>query len=273
MMITPTIWAPARHLARAEAVQVAERCAHLLVSQFGAKRVIPFGSVTGVSPWHSRSDIDLAVQGIAPRHFFKAWAALDECLPPGAFVEIDLIDLDEVPPTLRAMILGEIQMPKNKHAALKLEIENELQNLERVVKKVGGYSGPAPEPDEVAIAGIAKYLHDFYNGLESVFERITVRLEGGLPPGAQWHITLLDRMANPIPDIRPAVIDEQLHQRLLKFLRFRHRVRHVYSYDLDWSQMKERVDELEDVLEKVEAALKSFGQWLEEKSQVADDKS
>ena len=37
--------------------------------------------------------------------------------------------------------------------------------------------------------------------------------------------------------------------------------------------MKERVDELDDVMEKAEAALKTFGQWLEEKSQAADDKS
>ncbi len=129
--------APTRSLSRAEAVELAQKCAQVLVEQFGARRVIPFGSVTGASPWHSRSDIDLAVEGLDSKVFFKAWAALDECVPPGAFVEIDLIDLNETPPELRALILGEMIMPKDNPAALKLEIENELKNLERVVKKPG----------------------------------------------------------------------------------------------------------------------------------------
>ena len=30
------------------------------------------------------------------------------------------------------------------------------------------------EPDEMVVAGIAKYLHDFYQGVERIFERIAV---------------------------------------------------------------------------------------------------
>ncbi len=41
-----------------EALLVAEQCAEMLRQRFGARTVIPFGSLVGDGPWHEGSDLD-----------------------------------------------------------------------------------------------------------------------------------------------------------------------------------------------------------------------
>ena len=94
------------HIPQQEARELATRCAQVLQHRFGARRVIPFGSVVGHGIWHPGSDIDLAVEGLAPEQFFRAWAALREILPPG--LEVDLVDLEHASEALQARILIEI---------------------------------------------------------------------------------------------------------------------------------------------------------------------
>jgi predicted nucleotidyltransferase len=73
----------------------------MLVGEFGASRVYLFGSLAREGRFHERSDVDLAVEGIAPERFFKAWAAAGAC----SDVPIELVDLDEVGEPMRALIL------------------------------------------------------------------------------------------------------------------------------------------------------------------------
>lgn len=83
-----------------EAWTAARRAAVLLRTRFAAEKVIAFGSL--VHPGHltERSDIDLAVSGIPPVAFFKAWAAAGDCSP----FELDLVDLADCSPALRDLI-------------------------------------------------------------------------------------------------------------------------------------------------------------------------
>jgi predicted nucleotidyltransferase len=73
----------------------------MLVREFGARRVYLFGSLAREGRFHERSDVDLAVEGIAPERFFKAWAAAGAC----SGVPVELVDLDEVRDSMRALIL------------------------------------------------------------------------------------------------------------------------------------------------------------------------
>lgn len=83
--------------ARAEAIRAAE----VLVRDFGARRVYLFGSLLQEGRFHERSDVDLAVEGIAPERFFKTWAAVGADVR----VPIELVDIDEVGETMRELIL------------------------------------------------------------------------------------------------------------------------------------------------------------------------
>lgn len=89
---------------REQARAAARQAAVLLKERFGATRVLLFGSVVHAGFFHRRSDVDLAVEGIESRNFWRAWAALDRL---GSEFEIDLVDVETAPPALREAILRE----------------------------------------------------------------------------------------------------------------------------------------------------------------------
>jgi len=80
---------------------VADEAAKFLKEKFGAKRVILFGSLAHGDHFHRRSDIDLAVEGVSPQDFWRAWAALDTL---GREFELDLVDVETASPALRQQI-------------------------------------------------------------------------------------------------------------------------------------------------------------------------
>jgi len=84
-----------------EAWEVAQRAAVLLKSRFDVQRVILFGSLARRDLFHQRSDIDLAVEGITSRDFWRAWSALDTL---GREFEIDLVDVETASLSLRSEI-------------------------------------------------------------------------------------------------------------------------------------------------------------------------
>jgi len=80
---------------------VAHAAARLLREQFGATRVVAFGSVAHglwFTPW---SDIDLGAWGIPPESFFRAVAAVTD-LAQG--FELNLVDPERCQPHLRQAI-------------------------------------------------------------------------------------------------------------------------------------------------------------------------
>lgn len=75
----------------------ARQAARALREEFGATRVVVFGSLAHGAWFGSRSDIDLAVEGIPPDAFWRAWCALDR-LDTG--IEIDLVAMESASPRL-----------------------------------------------------------------------------------------------------------------------------------------------------------------------------
>jgi len=85
--------------------QVAQACAHRLVQDFGAKKVYLFGSLLDQEWVHDRSDIDLAVEGLEGKLYFKALSELWKLLPAG--VELDLVLLEQAWPSLADRVKAE----------------------------------------------------------------------------------------------------------------------------------------------------------------------
>lgn len=84
---------------RTRALQAAQRAADILADRYGARKVVLFGSLA----WRRTdptSDIDLAVEGLAPDRFFRADAELARDIP----IPVDLKLLSECPPMLRRRI-------------------------------------------------------------------------------------------------------------------------------------------------------------------------
>lgn len=113
------------------------------------------------------------------------------------------------------------------------------------------------EPTVDELAALAAILHAFYNGIENLFKRIAMALDGGLPRSPVWHSSLLDGMKCP-GVTRPAVITEDLGELLHEYLNFRHVFRHAYSFELRWDRMKHLVHASADTLKRLDAELDRF---------------
>ncbi len=93
---------PAASLYR-EALKVAKKISGELTKQFGAKRVVLFGSLSR-GDFSSGSDIDLAVWGIPAYDFFRAVAFA--CGISDVW-KVDVVDAQDCSDTLRKVILEE----------------------------------------------------------------------------------------------------------------------------------------------------------------------
>jgi predicted nucleotidyltransferase len=246
---------------REQVLEAAEACMRLLRERFGARRVVLFGSLAGQGPWHARSDVDLAVEGLTPTVFFDAYSACRDLLPPGA--ELDLIALERVSAEMRARILGEVPMPDDPLLALQALVEDELVALGRVAQEMEDVlAASSKPPTRIELRAIASILHEFYNGVERIFERITVSLGEGILQGSYWHADLLAQMATPREPERPAVVDEPLRARLKEYLDFRHFFRHAYGYTLEWSQLRWKAELLSTTLTMLREQLQRFFEKL-----------
>lgn len=245
------VWMTQRsEIHRQEAQAAAKACIRLLQEEYGARRVVPFGSLVGEMTWHARSDIDLAVEGLDPALLFSAFAACRALLPPG--LELDLVPLENVYPEMRARILQEIPMPDDPIQTLRVLIEDELTALERVSQEMSDLlAARAEPPTRVELRAMASILHEFYNGVERILERLALEFDGVLPGGSAWHTDLLDQMALAQGGERSAVIDSGLHARLKDLLAFRHFYRHAYGYTLRWEQMQDKAEGLGRLLENL----------------------
>jgi len=94
-----------RDMRAQEALSAAHRCARALYENYGVRKVYLFGSLGKPERFHDRSDIDLVVDGLPPRLYFKALAELWRLLPEG--IQLDLIPLEDADQELHERILEE----------------------------------------------------------------------------------------------------------------------------------------------------------------------
>jgi len=248
---------PAEGDRRAQALQAAQGCMALLKERFGARRVILFGSLAGKGAWHDRSDIDLAVEGLPPEAFFRAYTACGALLPPG--LELDLVPLESASPELRARILGEGNRPDEPREGLKQLVEEEFVALGRVVQRMQELLGRRTEPPNwVELYAIAGLLQEFYNGVERLLERLVLSQGEALPQGTFWHADLLAQVATPQEGRRPALLDAPLRDRLQEYLRFRHFLRHAYGYTLEWARLRGLAEALPETWERLREQVRAF---------------
>jgi predicted nucleotidyltransferase len=86
------------HAARVRALGIARELADLLVSRYGATRVLLVGSLAR-GDFGLRSDIDLAAEGVPDDQFFAAGAELER--RAGGF-RVDLVPLESATPAFQA---------------------------------------------------------------------------------------------------------------------------------------------------------------------------
>lgn len=259
---------PVAERRRQEALELAKRYAEWLRQCFGARRVIPFGSLVGDSPWHSESDLDLAVEGLSSQALWEAQKQLEDMAP--AWLSVDLVPLEHVYPELRERILGGQSMPEDIYAALRQRLQDELVAIERTVRGLeAGLVQAGDAPDEFALRALASYLDDFYKSCERICERVAVTLDGGLPTGERWHQRLLGQMGEAGGHNCPALFGGQLLLQLDDYRRLRHQMRHIYGYELEAERLLTLARGVASTYAQVRQAVEAFCEWLAGQSEAA----
>ncbi len=142
---------------------------------------------------------------------------------------------------------------------LAAEVSSELGNLDLLEKQCAD----APRGDDTfSLRARGSILHDFYSGIERVFVRIAEELNGGVPQGEHWHRQLVYDMSLEIPEVRPAVIDEELARALGDFRQFRHVFRNVYGFALEDQRMRPLEERLPAVLAAFRRQVGDFLAWI-----------
>lgn len=139
------------------------------------------------------------------------------------------------------------------------EIEIEIENLERLSREMEELTNRLGEkPDFIETRAAASILHDFYCGIEKIFERIALRINGEIPKGEDWHTELLLQMGRYVEGVRDEVINKSLLEKLKEHLRFRHLFRHMYGFELKWERFKGLALSLQLILNELKNDLRFF---------------
>jgi hypothetical protein len=149
-------------------------------------------------------------------------------------------------------------------------IHGEIEELENVVHKIQKSWAQVLKSDEhqsAYIDSVAFNLHSFYSGLEKVFELIARHVDDQISESETWHKDLLNQMSEESEELRPAVIGHDTASSLDKFLRFRHLVRNIYTFNLNPDKLSELIAELPDLWKKIRKELTAFAQFIEDLAQ------
>ncbi len=153
-----------------------------------------------------------------------------------------------------------------RYLVLAARIRQELEALEKVItraKRALALAHKYPDDEDLYLDAVALNLHDFYTGLERVFYQIAATLDEAVPESRCWHQKLLRQMAKERPQIRPAVISEEIRESLDEYLRFRHVVRNHYAFEFDSERLGRLVQGLDFVFPRINKELQAFAQFLE----------
>jgi len=110
-------------------------------------------------------------------------------------------------------------------------------------------------------------LHDFYAGLERIFRQVAATIDQSVPTGPEWHRELLRQMNIALPQMRPQVISEETIKTIDEYLRFRHVVQNVYSFEFEPERIQHLVQRLRPSFEQVRSELLAFADFLDSLAQ------
>jgi hypothetical protein len=151
-------------------------------------------------------------------------------------------------------------------AGLKADIDIILDGLNGIVDLCSSETKRLENQETlwpVEVEGLGKYVHDYVNGLEDLFVRISKKIDQDVPAGPHWHRDLILRMAKEIPGVRPPVIDEGLKAVLFEYAGFRHVFRHSYLTGIKWDRLKPLCERLPGLNREIKTNLRDFFSTLE----------
>lgn len=153
-----------------------------------------------------------------------------------------------------------------RYAIVAARIRQELTSLERVVNRAERAIAAArqrPEEQDLYLDSAALNLHDFYAGLERIFRHVAAMVDQSVPSGPEWHRELLRQMNVDLSQIRPQVISAETVKTVDEYLRFRHVVQNIYTFEFDPERIEHLVQHLRPSFEQAKVELLAFTDFLD----------
>ena len=120
------------------------------------------------------------------------------------------------------------------------------------------------EESAVYIESIAINLHSFYEGIETIFEKVMEFTGEEKPSGHEWHREVLERMTLPIKRLRPEVISIETAKKLDNYRAFRHKIRHIYGFMIVQENVIMIAEKAKESFEPFKEDIKNFISFAEE---------
>ena len=270
--------------------QTAHRVAAMLYEDFGATQVAVFGSLAGQKWFSKGSDIDIAVWGLSGDTYLNALWETRNFSPE---FKIDLVNFHSAKGRFRERIQsqaipvqqGETDCSSQTIRTEREEIDDEMNNrelIERIADERGKIERTVEEIKvrlkkmEAASAEDLEDLKDlvamrlpvFYMGLENILKRVAEEIDMDEPQGKNWHTDLSQQMSTSRAS-RPSVISEKTAAALTLILKFRHRIRNIYVFELEIEKRVENAQQVCDVFDGLSTELDVFIEWLKQQESDA----
>ena len=267
--------------------QTAYRVAAMLYEDFGATQVAVFGSLAGQKWFSKGSDIDIVVWGLPGDTYLDALWETRNFSPE---FKIDLVNFHSAKGRFRERIQSQalpIQRGETDFNKLttncqvnhtKTEdtydvdrqdlierIADERGKIERTVEEIKVRLKKMEKASAEDMADlkdlVAMRLPVFYMGVENIFKRIAEEIDMDEPQGKNWHTDLLQQMSTSRAS-RPSVISEKTAAALTRILKFRHRFRNIYVFELELEKIVENAQEVCNIFDGLSTELDVFIVWL-----------
>ena len=112
-------------------------------------------------------------------------------------------------------------------------------------------------PDIIEKSAVALLFQSFYNGIENILIIIVKHFDARLPNSSKWHKELLEKAFEESEKHKP-IFRKEMKMALNDYMNMRHFIRHTYGFKLDWEQMKELTNGIDDIWIMVKEDINKF---------------
>lgn len=142
----------------------------------------------------------------------------------------------------------------------KAKIENELKRNENNIKDhefifelVHNNETPTLGDRDSANA----LIQQFYNGIETALNIILKDNGKKITNGTQWHSDLLNTVFN-IDNNGKSILNNKYKEKLKEYMSMRHKIRHSYTEDIQWDNVKLLIKDLKDIFSNVKQDINTY---------------
>lgn len=130
-------------------------------------------------------------------------------------------------------------------ASFKGYAEAESENLQKVLAKLPP-GGTLSRLSDLELAGVAAFIHNFYNGIKNILKQAVREKGSKLPQGNTWHRDLVELA------LTQGIISKKTSEALKGYLAFRHFFSHAYAIELDPARIAPLVEDANSVFKSLQ---------------------